>query len=74
VYWSSLLRANHRSRDHDGIGAHGQTTNGIRSPITALDLVQNRLPGQKCAIRIKRRQAAIDVIVAGAATGERELA
>ncbi len=67
-----LLRADHRRRDHDGVGAHGQAADCIgfqprrESPPAPLRRWPQRL-------RVQCGQPAVNVVVAGASAGEREI-
>jgi len=61
-------------RDSDGIGAQGESANRVGPPPARLDFLQHGLAGQQRAGRVQRGQPAINVVVAGAAAGERELA
>ncbi len=70
----SLLRAEHGDRDHDRVGSHGESADGLRTPVAALDFVEKNAAGQARALGVQRGGAAVDVVVAGAAAGELELA
>ncbi len=59
--------------DDDGIGAHGEASNGLRTPAAALDLIEKDAAGQPRAFGVQRGGAAVNVVVAGAAAGELEL-
>src|SRR5580700_4841220 len=56
----------------DGIGAHGQSADGIGVPALFVDRIEEDLPDQLRAAGIERGGAAVDVIVAGSAGGQLE--
>jgi hypothetical protein len=66
--------AHHRHRHHDGIGSHGEAADGLRLPSPLPDFVEKNFAGQARALGVKSRGAAVDVVVAGAAGRQLELA
>ena len=70
----SLLRAEHGDGDDDGVGSHGESADGLRTPVAALDFVEKDAGGEARALGVQGGGAAVDVVVAGAAAGELELA
>ncbi len=59
--------ADHRDRNDDGVGAHGQAADGRGFPSSLDDFVEKDLPGQLRATRVERSEAAVNVVVARAA-------
>src|SRR5262245_9202829 len=68
------LAAGHGNRDHDRICAHGQAADGLRFPSALPDFFGEDLSGELRPARIERCGAAVDVVVAGAARRQLELA
>ncbi len=64
----------YRNRHYDGIGSHGEATDGLRLPSPLTDFVSKHFAGQARTLGVKSRDAAVDVVVAGAAGRELELA
>ncbi len=60
--------------DHDGVGAHGESSDGVGVPGLGAHFIEKDLADQLRAAGIERGGAAIDVIVAGAAGGQLEFA
>src|SRR5581483_3621710 len=68
------LAADYRGSHDDGVRAHSQTAYGLGSPATLSNLFEEDLAGEPCSAGIQGCGPAIDVIVAGPARGELELA
>ena len=72
-----FLRAPGAGRGHigdDGVGAHGESADGFGVDSVCFQQFENGVAGEAAAFGVQRRGAAIDVVVAGAAGGELELA
>jgi hypothetical protein len=59
---------------HDGISAHGQPTDGFGVDFVRLKQLKNGVAGEPAAFGVQCCCAAVNVVVAGAAGGELELA
>src|ERR1017187_353819 len=57
----------HRDGNDDGIGSHRKAADGLRIPPPLADFIEKHLTGQASAFGVKRRGAAIDVVIAGPA-------
>ena len=62
--------AGHRDGDNDGIGAHGESTDGVGMPTLGAHFLEKNLADELRSARVERGGAAIDVVVAGAAGGK----
>jgi len=60
--------------DHDRIGAHRETADGFRFPFLLTNLLQKYLASQLRAAAVKRRGAAVNVVVTACARGQLEIA
>ncbi len=69
----SGLRADHSRCHHDGIGAHGHSSDGLCLPTLLPEELQKYPPGQLGAAGVKRGGAAIDVVVTLDSGREREI-
>src|SRR5581483_11598092 len=69
---SIQLTADHRYGNHNGIGTHGQATDGLRIPVARTNLIPENRANQPRSLRVESCSAAIDVIVAGSAGREFE--
>ena len=58
----------------DGIGAHGESADGFGVDVVLLQQFEHGVAGEAAAFGVERGGAAVDVVVAGAAGGELELA
>ena len=58
----------------DRIGAHGESADGFCFNVVFLQEIENCFAGEAAAFGMERGGAAVDVVVAGAAGGELELA
>jgi hypothetical protein len=58
----------------DGICAHGESADGLRIDVILFQKFKHGVPGEAAAFGVKRGGAAVNVVVAGAAGGELELA
>ena len=58
----------------DGVGAHGETSDGVRLDVFFFQEIENCFAREATAFGVKRGGPAIDVVVAGSARGELELA
>ena len=59
---------------NDGICAHGESADGFSLDAVLVEQVEDRFAGEASAFGVKRGGSAIDVVIAGAARGELELA
>src|SRR5271155_2420250 len=69
-----LDRANYNRRGHDRIGAHAQAADGVRLHGHFVEQLENAVAGEPRAFRVKRRQPAVEVVVALLPGGEGEVA
>ncbi len=60
--------------DDDGVGTHGQSADGVRFPALLPDFSEKDFADELCPTGVERSDAAVDVIVAGAARGQLKLA
>ena len=58
----------------DGIGAHGEAADGFGVDVICFKQFKDGVAGEAAAFGVERGGAAVDVVVAGAAGGELELA
>src|SRR5450631_763746 len=58
----------------DGVGTHGQSSNGVGFPALLADFIEEDFTDELRATSVERGGAAVDVIVAGAAGGQLKLA
>src|SRR5258708_9322416 len=68
-----VLGAQHRDSHNDRISAHRESADCVWRPALLPDQIEKHLAGQVCALRMKRRGPAIDVVVALASGGEYEV-
>jgi Pentapeptide repeats (8 copies) len=59
---------------HDGVGPHGQAAHSFGFDLVGFEKLKDGMPGEAAAFGVQRGGAAVDVVVAGAAGGELELA
>src|SRR5271157_1880215 len=59
---------------NDGVGTHGETSDSLGIDAVLLKQLENRVAGLASALGVECGGAAIDVVVAGSAGGELELA
>src|ERR1051326_277077 len=71
---SARLRADHGSSDHDGISAHGKSSNSLRMPALFFKELKKNASGEFRAAGVERGGAAINVVVALSAGREGEFA
>src|ERR1017187_9698159 len=69
-----FLGAEHGDGDDDGVGPHGESSDGLGTPVAAVDFIEKDAAGEARAFGVQGGGAAVDVVVAGAAAGELELA
>ena len=58
----------------DGVGAHGESADGLGVDVILFKEFETACAGEASALGVERGGAAVDVVVAGAAGGELELA
>ena len=58
----------------DGVGAEGEPADGFGLDVVGLKEFKDGMAGEAAALGVQRGGAAVDVVVARAAGGERELA
>ncbi len=71
------MRAPGAGRGHvgdDRVGAHGEAADGFGVDAVCFKQFENGVAGEASALGVQRGGAAVDVVVAGAAGGELELA
>jgi len=62
------------NRRNDGVRAHGQSADGLGLNAAPFEQINNGLAGVPAALGVEGGRPAVDVVVAGAARGEFELA